>query len=108
MGLMRDIQMSVRRLLNDRWFTVAAVLVLSLGLGATNTIFTFTYALFFRDLPIEGSSRFVLLTTENTARPGDRFQPATYPELQAWRVANRTLDDMGIMMFGPMNVADET
>jgi predicted permease len=108
MDFARDVRIAVRRLMRDRGFTIAASVVLALGLAATNTIFTFTYALFFRDLPIEGSRRFVLVTTERMATPVDRFQPATFDEVEAWRTSNRTFEGIGAMTFGPMNVADQS
>src|SRR4030095_14116522 len=48
------------------------------------------------------------VTTERMATPVDRFQPATFDEVEAWRTSNRTFEGIGAMTFGPMNVADQS
>lgn len=49
--LRRDLAYSVRTLAKARGFTVAAVLTLAVGIGATSTLFTVAYGLLLKPLP---------------------------------------------------------
>jgi len=44
MDLFRDLRFAARLLLKDRWFTLMAVVVLALGIGANNAVFTIVNA----------------------------------------------------------------
>ena len=40
MELFRDVRYAIRLMVKDRWFTLMAVVVLALGIGANNAVFT--------------------------------------------------------------------
>ena len=44
MDLLRDIRFAGRLLVKNRWFTVMAIVVLALGIGANNAVFTIVNA----------------------------------------------------------------
>ena len=50
--LIHDVRYSVRRLRNAPVFTIAAVLTLALGIGATTSIFTLAHAVLLKSLPV--------------------------------------------------------
>ena len=41
MGLLQDLRFALRLLIKDRWFTLVAVVTLTLGIAANNAVFTF-------------------------------------------------------------------
>ena len=92
---MNDLRLAARLLVKDRVFTAAAVLVLGLGIAATNTAFTLVNGVLLRDMPFDDPDRIVEL--------GD----ASYPELRDWHAAANTFDGIAAAWEQPMNVSDE-
>ena len=63
-----DIRYSIRSLWRDRALTVAGVVTLALGIGATTAVFSAVNAVMLRELPFRDSDRLVALWEENTDR----------------------------------------
>ena len=99
----RDARFGLRLLARERWFTAAAVLVLSLGIAANNTVFVLVNGFLLRDLPFADPDRIVTIgTTVNGGRTG-----ISYLDLQAWSPAQRTFDGLAAADETTMNVAEE-
>ena len=60
-GLLRDLQASIRLLVKDRGFTLTALLTLAICLGANAAIFTMVYSVLLRPLPVPESDRIVAM-----------------------------------------------
>ena len=54
-----DLRFAVRMLIKRRWFTVAAVIALALGIGANSAVFTLVNAVLLRGLPVDQPDRIV-------------------------------------------------
>jgi predicted permease len=67
---MRDLQYALRMLARSRTFTLAAVLCLGLGIGATSAIFSVINAVILKPLPYREPERLVRLYTEFPGFPG--------------------------------------
>src|SRR5712691_2242738 len=67
---MRDLQYALRMLARSRTFTLAAVLCLGLGIGATSAIFSVINAVILKPLPYREPDRLVRLYTEFPGFPG--------------------------------------
>jgi predicted permease len=91
-----DLRLGARLLVRDRWFTLAAVLTLALGIAATNTVFTVVNAVLLRPLPVDEPDRLVDL--------GE----VSYPDLRDWREGLRTLADIAAFDERSVSVADES
>jgi putative ABC transport system permease protein len=61
----QDLRFAARALRRDPGYTVLAVLVLALGIGATAAIFSAVNAFFFRPLPFAAADRLVMLYETN-------------------------------------------
>src|SRR5262249_13450770 len=59
MGLPSDIRISIRTLTKHRTFTIAAVLTVAIGVGATTAIATIVDSILLRPLPYSDSERIV-------------------------------------------------
>ena len=92
--LWQDFRFAARLLLKDRWFTLAAVFTLALGIGASNTVFTMVNGVFFRDMPFEAPDRVV------------EFGNVSYLDLPDLRAA-RTFEGVGAVDERTMSVSEE-
>ena len=92
--------------MKERWFTAAAVLALSLGIAANNTVFVLMNGLLLRDLPFADPDRIVTIGTSvgGANRPN---AGVSYLDLQDWVAAQRTFDGLAAITETTMNVADE-
>lgn len=59
--LLRDLRFASRNLLKNRGFTVAALLCLTLGMGASSAIFSVVNAVLLKPLPFAGPDRVMIL-----------------------------------------------
>ena len=90
--MLSDFRYAVRTLLIHRWFALAAVLTLALGIGANTAIFTVLYGVLLRPLPFGDAGRLVRI--HETVR-GLQWN-VSYPNFIDWRARNHVFDDMVI------------
>jgi predicted permease len=77
-GLKADLRQAVRSLRSSPSFTVAALLVLALGIGATTAIFSVVDAVVLRGLPFADADRIVAIG-ERTPAPAGKGVPKGFP-----------------------------
>jgi predicted permease len=104
MSFFQDLRYAVRLLLRDRWFTVVAAVVLALGIGANNAVFTIVNAVLLRSMPFPNPEQLVVMLTRDTR--GRQFG-VSLQDFDDWRSASRTLSGLSIVFSGSFNVADE-
>jgi predicted permease len=68
--LLQDVRYTLRRLRRDAGFTLAAILIIGLGVGANTTIFSVVNSLLFRPLPFADSPRLVWIANHTTGTDG--------------------------------------
>ena len=104
MGVLQDLRFAVRLLVKERWFTLAAVLVLALGIGANNAVFTLVNAVLLRGLPFHDSDQIVLVQTRDTR---GRNMGVSLADFEDWRSSARTFAGLSFVFSGSFNVSDE-
>jgi len=92
MGVLEDLSYSLRALVKNRGFAVAAVLSLGLGIGANTTIFTLLNAVLLRPLPVKEPWRLAALNTLDPRNPG--LWPCSYPNYQDYRDHNQVFSSL--------------
>jgi putative ABC transport system permease protein len=92
----QDIRIALRSLRKDRAFTIASILTLALGIGATTAIFSTVYAVLLQPLPYRDPERLVAVLKKNPPR-GWRNNPVAAVEVIAWR--DRTKAFEGLAAF---------
>jgi len=99
--ILRDLRYAVRSLKRNPGFTAVAVLTISLGIGATTTIYSAVHSLLLAPLPYRGADRLVSLTeTLKTAAGILQFDMVPSREVvDAWRARSHTLE--GVVELAP-------
>jgi predicted permease len=99
--LPRDLRYAVRQLCKSPGFTVAAVLTLALGVGATTAIFSVVYGLLLASLPFHDADRIVSIGETHPQVPGSIV--ATYPDYQDWKTQQKSFTE--IAAYSTLNPA---
>jgi macrolide transport system ATP-binding/permease protein len=92
-NLVRDVRFAIRQLLKNPGFTVTAILVMALGIGASVAIFAFVDAALIKPLPYESPSRLVNLFESNLTGP--RFH-LSYLDYLDWKRMNSVFSSLSV------------
>ncbi|HEY1304645.1 MAG TPA: ABC transporter permease [Vicinamibacterales bacterium] len=92
--LRHDIRSAFRALLRSWGFTIAAVVMLALGIGANTAIFSVLRASSLRGSPVPDPDRLVMIWTTPAGDPRSN-EGARIVEYFAWRDENHTFDAVG-------------
>lgn len=97
--LMQDLRYALRVLFKNRSFTIVALIVLSLGIGANSAIFSFVNAIILRSLPYADADRLVRIYSVS---PGKEIRTFTssYPDFVDWKNNSQAFEDMGAWARG--------
>jgi predicted permease len=90
-SLVQDLRYALRTLRCDRGFTLFAVLIIGLGIGASTTVFSVIDALLLRPLPFRDADRLVWIANDSGGGEEYKVQPAHYLDLQA---QNRSFSEL--------------
>ena len=104
MTFLQDLRYGVRLLLKDRWFTAIAAVVLALGIGANNAVFTIVNAVLLKGMPFPNPEQLVVMLTRDVR---GRQLGVSLNDFDDWRSWTRTLSGMSIVFSGSFNVSDE-
>src|SRR5919106_668732 len=86
-SILQDVRFAGRRLVKDRWFTLAAIAALALGIGANSAVFTLVNAVLLRGLPFDEPDRIMWVDTTDTR---GRRSAVSLQDFDDWRSATRT------------------
>ncbi len=89
--MIQDVRHAIRRLTRTPGFTIAAVLTLALGIGATTSIFAVVNGVLLQPLRYPNPDRLISVVQRHV-RSGPEF--ATLPDYNDWRQSSR-LQDIG-------------
>jgi len=89
--LIQDSGFALRMMRKNLGFTIAAIIVLGLGIGANTAIFSVVNAVLLKPLPYEHGERLLMLR-ERLSRNDPAGQNVSVSELKDYRAQNRSLD----------------
>jgi putative ABC transport system permease protein len=93
---MKDLTFALRQLRKSPGFTLVAVLVLALGIGANTAIFSVVNAVLLRPLPYPHSEQLVLLRERLLGPAGFESGSVSYMNYLDWRVAQKSFTDLSL------------
>jgi putative ABC transport system permease protein len=101
-SILQDLRFALRRLAKDRWFTLAAIAALALGIGANSAVFTLVNAVLLRGLPFEEPERIMWIDTQDSRGQRSGVSPQDFDD---WRSASRTFAGMTLVQTGTMIIS---
>jgi putative ABC transport system permease protein len=102
--LRQDLRHSLRTLLRTPGFTIVAILVLALGIGANTSVFSVTDFALIRALPFPSSDRLVKLWQNLPGYSRMELSPANYRD---WQKMSTAFQDFAAFTEKPVNLVGE-
>jgi len=105
-NLWNDLRFGLRILRRNPGFTLAAIVVLALGIGANTAIFSIVNAVLLRPLPYENPSRIMQVWHVPPAKsfPGMTLFSVSAANYLDWQSQNRTFEHLAAYGFASFNV----
>ncbi len=98
-----DLKLALRSLRRNPGFSIAAILTLSIGLGASTAIFTVLNSVMMRSLPYAEAERIVTIESTWKNRPGGRGTVSA-PDFHDWRNQSTSFESMAYWFGGELGI----
>jgi hypothetical protein len=102
--LRQDLRHTFRTLVQAPGFTIVAILVLALGIGANTAVFSITDFALIRGLPFPSPDRLVKVWESLPGYRNMELSPANYRD---WRQMNTVFEDLAAFAQSPVNLVGE-
>jgi putative ABC transport system permease protein len=91
-GMTHDLRFAWRMILAQRWFSVAVVVTLALGIGLNTMVFTLVNAVLLKPVGVPGGARLVAVNSFDQSQPDGRNRwQFSLPELEDYRAQMKTI-----------------
>jgi len=80
-----DLRFALRMILAHRWFSLAVVVTLALGIGLNTMVFTIVNAALFKPVPVPGGARLVSIASQVPEGHDGRDTRISYPDFLDYR-----------------------
>ncbi len=105
-NLLQDLRFAFRMLARKPGFTVVAVVIMALGIGANTAIFSLVRAVLLRPLPFHEPNRLVMVWEDASfiGFPRNTPAPANYAD---WKARNEAFEDMAALASRSFNLTGD-
>ena len=97
-NLAQDVRYAARTFRRSQGFTVVAVLILALGIGATTAVVSLANAVLLRPLPFDEPDRLVVIWSDISPVGGDTRSQTTLPNYLAWKERASSIEDIAALL----------
>jgi putative ABC transport system permease protein len=104
--LLKDLRYSFRALCKMPGFSIVALLVLALGIGANTAIFSVLNSVVLNPLPYPGSDRLALIW-ETDLKDGITREGPSAPNFLDWKEQSQSFEDMSLLEVGTGTLTGE-
>ena len=101
--VLQDVRYAARLLLRSPGFTLAAILMLALGIGATTAIFSIVDAVLLKPLPYPAADR-LMAVWETDRDSGTMREPAAVPDFIDFRSHSKSFESFGGIIAAEFNL----
>jgi len=101
--MLSDLRFALRSLAKTPGFTLVAVLIVAVGIGATTAMFSAVNALVLRPVALPESDRLVAIYETNSPRKISRFT-TSHRDYCDWRDQSRSWESLGAATWRAMNI----
>src|SRR5207248_7622981 len=102
--LWQDLRYGARSFRRSPGFTLMALLVLTLGIGANTAIFSVVHAVLLQQLPFKAPNQLVTIYSKRT--DVERY-PSSIPDFQDFQNQSQSFDGMAALAFSPASVTGQ-
>lgn len=88
-----DLRFALRTILAHRWFSLAVILTLALGIGLNTMVFTIINAALFKPVPVPGGARLVAVATRDSTH-GSNDDRVSYPDFLDYRAQSGSFESL--------------
>ena len=110
-NVLRDLRIGVRTLLRSPGFSIIAVVVMALCIGAATSLFTIVRSVLLRPLPFRDPDHLVMLYEHRSgeaASTGDfTYNPVAPADFYDWRSKTHAFEDMAVVRYAGYNLTGE-
>jgi putative ABC transport system permease protein len=110
-NLLRDLRIGIRTLFRSPGFSIVAVLVMALCIGATTSLFTVVRSVLLRPLPFRDPGRLVMLYEHfrdaRSNQEGFNYNAVAPADYYDWRVRTHGFEDMAAWRYWQFNLTGE-
>src|SRR5262245_48116151 len=92
--MLQDLRFAFRSLRATPGFTAVALVILTLGIGATTAIYSVVDAIALRGLPFQRSDRLMIVDETNPTGKGLPGRYGAAPNFYDWRTQQTTFEDL--------------
>jgi putative ABC transport system permease protein len=103
---LKDLRYSLRTLRKMPGFSIVALLVLALGIGANTAIFSVVNSVVLRPLPYPGADRLALIW-ETDLKDGIKREGPSGPNFLDWKEQSQSFEDMALLEVGTGTLTGE-
>jgi predicted permease len=103
----RDLRYGLRTLVRTPGFSLMAILVMALGIGATTSLFTLVRSVLLRPLPFREPDKLVMLYEHFRQQPESPYNVVAPADFRDWRAQTHGFQDMGAWRWWAGHISGE-
>jgi predicted permease len=91
--MFQDLRFACRMIASHRWFSLAVIATLALGIGINTTVFTLVNAVLFKPVPVPGGDRLVTVANYSLGNPRQRDR-VSWPDYLEYKAQARSFQGL--------------